>query len=448
MLQEFVATKTATYNMTTPVLTTDNKCNYKQSRFIAVTGFVIFTVFYFISYFHRIGIPGTIFNQLQKDFSATAMQISMLGAGFLYVYAVMQLFVGILVDKWGTSKMILIGAAAMTIGAFGFAWVHNYPLLLSFRILVAFGASLIYLSLVREISDVFSEKNFAIFLSISLIIGYSGGLAGTYPFERASAIWGWRHVMLAVAIFSLLMLILSVIFFGRKKASKVTVTKISISDISKIVSNILTFPIYITNCISFSVFFLIQSTIGKKMLEDCFGFSSDTAASYTFILVLASVIGSGLSGFVSRMINNRRKPLMTIGASLTLSFSILLIMAINDVIGQYILLPAYIILGLSNIGLPMAIANTRELNFPQLTATAIGFFNTGCYAMVAILVTVAGSMLDLFKDYTIVTESSVAYPKNAYLSVLMMCMVLSVFSVFGSCIIKETRGINISPVEN
>ena len=235
--------------MTTQILTTDSKQSYKKNKFIAVAGFAIFTVFYFISYFHRVGIPGTIFNQLQKDFSATAMQISMLGAGFLYVYAIMQLFVGILVDKWGTSKMILIGAAAMTIGAFGFAWVHSYPLLLTSRIIVAFGASLIYLSLVREISDVFSEKNFAIFLSVALIIGYSGGLTGTYPFERASAIWGWRNVMLTVAIFSLSMLILSVIFFARKKTSKVTITNISFSDISKIVSNVLTFPIYITNCI-------------------------------------------------------------------------------------------------------------------------------------------------------------------------------------------------------
>lgn len=420
----------------------------KRNNLVAVAGFVVFIAFYFISYFQRVAIPGTIFNQLQKDFSATAMQISMLGAGFLYVYAAMQLFAGILVDKWGTSKVILLGGAAMTIGAFGFAWSQGYSALLVFRVITALGASLIYLSLVREIADVFSEKNFTVFLSIALIIGYSGGLAGTYPFERASHLWGWRNAMLCIAVFSLLILAAFIFMLIKQRKSTAAAANVSLSDISSITGNILTFPIYVTNCIAFAVYFLIQSSIGKKLLEDCFGYPSDIAAVYTFVLVIASMIGSGLSGFVSRMMNNRRKPLMMAGSLLALSYSVLMIMAIKGVAAESVVLPAYIILGLSAVGLPVGIANTRELNFPRLTGTAVGFFNAGCYATVAILITVAGSMMDLFGEYAVTTESSVAYPKNAYIAVLMMCMVVSVFSVFGSFIVRETCGINISPVEN
>ena len=137
---------------------------------------------------------------------------------------------------------------------------------------------------------------------------------------------------------------------------------------------------------------------------------------------------------------------MIIGALLALSFSVLLIMAIKGTVGEFVVLPAYIMLGLSAIGLPVGIANARELNFPQFTGTAIGFLNAGCYATVAILITAAGGMLDLFSEYAIKTESSVAYPHNAYIAVLLMCVVVSVFSVFGSSIIKETRGVNISSV--
>ena len=420
----------------------------KRSNLVAIAGFLIFIAFYFVSYFQRVAIPGTIFNQLQKDFAATAFQVSMLGAGFLYVYAFMQLFAGILVDKWGTAKVIFIGAAAMTIGSFGFAWAQTYSMLLVFRVITALGASLVYLSLVREIADVFSEKNFTVFLSIALIIGYSGGLAGTYPFERASSVWGWRNAMLCVAVFSLLVLAVFISLLIKERKSKIAVMDISFADISKITGNILTFPIYVTNCIAFGVYFLIQSSIGKKLLEDCFSYPSDVAASYTLVLVIASMTGSGLSGLVSRVINNRRKPLMIAGAIFALSFSVLLIMAINGVVGNFVVLPAYIMLGLSAIGLPVGIANARELNFPKFTGTAVGFLNAGCYATVAILITAAGSMLDLFGKYAVTTDSSVAYPKNAYIAVLTMCMVVSVFSVFGSFLIKETCGINISPVEN
>lgn len=253
--------------------------------------------------------------------------------------------------------------------------------------------------------------------------------------------------MLAIAVFSLLILAAFIFMLIKERKSKVAVLDISLADISKITGNILTFPIYVTNCIAFGVYFLIQSSIGKKLLEDCFGYSSQLAATYTLVLVIASMTGSGLSGLVSRMLNNRRKPLMIAGASLALSFSVLLIMAIKGILGDFVVLPAFIMLGLSAVGLPVGIANARELNFPKFTGTAIGFLNAGCYATVAILITVAGSMLDLFGEYAVTTETSVAYPHNAYIAVLMMCMVVSVFSVFGSFLIKETCGINISPVE-
>jgi MFS family permease len=421
------------------------KENRNKSRLLLTACFIIFCFFYFISYFHRVGIPGTIFNLLQTDFSASATQITMLGAVFLYIYAIMQVFAGILVDKLGAARIIFFGAAAMTIGSFGFAVAPNYPLLLSFRIIIALGSSLIYLSLVREIADIFSHKNFAIFVSVILIVGYAGGLTGTYPFERATEFMGWRNVILSLSIISAAVLGIFIYLLLTTLKRTTQSTSVSLSDISSAAGNVLTFPIYVAYFITFAVYFLVQSSIGKKLLEDCFAYPSDKAAGVTLVLVLASMTGSGISGFISRLINNRRKPLLIAGSILALSFSVLMILAIKGIAGKYVILPAYIMLGLSAVSIPAGTANIRELNIPRLTGTAIGLLNGGCYVTVAILITAAGSMIDLFGDYAVHTETSVKYPDNAYVAVLLMCTMVSIFSVLGSFLIRETFGRNISP---
>ncbi|HEY3417200.1 MAG TPA: MFS transporter, partial [Armatimonadota bacterium] len=56
---------------------------------------------YFFSYFHRVAVPGTVFNELQHDFGATAGAITLLSAIYLYIYGGMQLIAGVMNDKLG-----------------------------------------------------------------------------------------------------------------------------------------------------------------------------------------------------------------------------------------------------------------------------------------------------------------------------------------------------------
>ena len=418
----------------------DKKC----STAVRVTCFVVLLGIYFISFFHRTAIPGTIFNQLQTDFAATASQVSFLGAIFLYIYAVMQIFAGILVDRVGFVKIVLFAVAAMSIGAFGFSWVTSLNQLYIFRALIALGASLIFLSLIRAIGYLFSDRNFTIFLSITLIAGYMGGLAGTYPFERASFHFGWRTAIAGVGVFSLIMFSAFVITVLRFRRETGKGSAMSFADISKVLKNNHTFPLYIANCIPFSVYFVMQSSLGKKMLEDTMMFSSEKAASHIFLLILVAMIGVGLSGFVSRCIGNRRKPLIVVSSLMALLFSLLLIMIMKQSIGQWALLPAFVMLGLTSMGAPVGSAIAKELNHAKVTATAIGFLNTVAYAVVAIMVSVSGHMLELFRESAVRTELSVVYPQKAYMCVLLMCTVMSAFSVFASCVIRETHGINVA----
>ena len=74
---------------------------------------------YFFSFFLRTAVPGTIFNELQSDFRMSAAAVTGLGSGFLYIYAGMQLVVGLAADRFGGTRTLLVGGFIMAVGA---AW--------------------------------------------------------------------------------------------------------------------------------------------------------------------------------------------------------------------------------------------------------------------------------------------------------------------------------------
>jgi MFS family permease len=80
---------------------------------------------YFFSYFQRISVPGSNFNEIQSDFAASASIIAMLGAIGFYLYASMQLFTGIMADRFGAGRILLIGGTIMALGSILFPLTHN-----------------------------------------------------------------------------------------------------------------------------------------------------------------------------------------------------------------------------------------------------------------------------------------------------------------------------------
>lgn len=71
--------------------------------------FVPLLLLYASSYFQRTAVPGTIFSQLQADLGLNAFQIAGIGASFVYIYALSQLVVGMLADKYGGARVVTAG---------------------------------------------------------------------------------------------------------------------------------------------------------------------------------------------------------------------------------------------------------------------------------------------------------------------------------------------------
>jgi MFS family permease len=240
---------------------------------------IVGTALYFMANVQRTAIPGPIFNVLQQDLQVSAPYITSLGAAFMYVYAINQLFSGILIEKYGGARVIAAGSLLFCLGSLMFPLSGSLFWLYFSRALTGLGASAIYLSLVKEIKRASSDKNFSIALSVMIFAGYTGGIMANAPFVAGVSVIGWRPMMLLIALASIAFFVLFLLSGYMTKLPKIHREKrISFRPFGELLR--IRHNLYILGFsgLNFGMFYVIQTMIGKKFLEDFCLMSSSGAA--------------------------------------------------------------------------------------------------------------------------------------------------------------------------
>jgi len=392
---------------------------------------------YFFSYFQRIGIPGTIFNELQSSFLLSATAVAGLATLFLYLYGGMQIFAGLLADRVGPSRTILLGGLLLSIGSLLFPSADSVEMLYTARTITAIGASLIYISVVKTVDTLFEASLFPVFLSISLAIGYSGGLFATLPFERMVHAMGWRHALILIAIASLTVTLLSLrLLLGKTFSRSVPASPFSRESLLSVLNNKKTVPLITAGSITFAIYYLFQATLGKKFLEDFAGLPPFIASAFPFAMMLFVIPLMIIAGLFSRSLGKRR-PLLLFSTITTLAGTLLILITLIFHLYNWFFLIAYILLAISSACSPIFSTAMKELNHPDTTATAIGLLNGASYLSVALLTTIAGAILDMFSRSALKTPTAIIYPGKAYATLFIVCLLLAIVAFLFSLRISE-----------
>jgi predicted MFS family arabinose efflux permease len=398
-------------------------------------------VIYCLAYFQRTGIPGTVFDELQHEFGLSASAVTALGSVFIYVYAGMQLVVGMAADRYGGRRTLLFGGAVMCVGAVMFPCSHSITMLFASRVLIGFGSSFVYLSIVKEVDTLFASRHFAGLLGLAMLASYTGAIAATLPFERAVHRFGWRGTLLAVA--GMTLAAVAVVWVVLRRLPQVPVRRGGIP--LKLVWDVLrsrrNWPLLVCGGINFPVLFVIQGVLGKKFLQDAVGLSSAQAAA--FVLVMATVCGLSAvcGGPVLRLTRQRRKPVILGATGVILLATVLMLVAVLAAAPGWVFLAGYVLLALSIMGSPATSATMKEVNRPDAVAVTISVLNTAAYLGVGVLGNAAGAILDAFGSRAEAAETRIVYPTAAYATLFAclagLALVSTLVTVF---LIPETHG--------
>ena len=409
----------------------------KNKGFVLQISLIILGIlFYFVANFQRIAVPGAIFDILEQELSVKAPQITAFGAIFMYIYAFTQLLNGIFVDRYGGYRVMLVGGIIMSLGCLIFPLSSNLTVLYFSRALLGLGGSMFYLSLIKELGLLFSEKDFGIALSIMLFIGYAGGIAANAPFVLAMKYISWREVLLIIAgiviisVIAYLLILHKVQLKNVNKSVKLRTLPFRLVLHKKHNRNLFSFA-----CCNFGISYVIQTVIGKKFLEDFCSMTSGKAATVLSIMAIVAAVFNIINATICKMCRNSRVKFLK-GASIITFLSLLTVCILIALNIKSILIPIIFCILAGNASLSSLLVPVLHMTNTRITSgTAVSILNFGFFMVVGFLGSITGYVLNIFEPTRI--GSTLVYNNNSYLVLFSIFFILSIYEIYKAMMLSD-----------
>ncbi len=166
------------------------------------TIWLLAALFFFYEFVIRVA-PSVMVGDLMNAFSINAVGVGSLAAFYLYIYAPMQIPVGMLTDHYGARKLLTVAALSCGLGCLGFAIATEYWVAAFGRLLMGFGSAFAFVGLLYISSHWFPKRKLSFLIGLGNSIGMLGAVIGQGPTSLATELFDWRGTYLIYAIVGL-----------------------------------------------------------------------------------------------------------------------------------------------------------------------------------------------------------------------------------------------------
>ncbi|MBE1502544.1 sugar phosphate permease [Amycolatopsis lexingtonensis] len=158
---------------------------------------------YLLAVFHRtsFGVAGL---QAAERFGVGAAALGTFTVLQVGVYAAMQIPTGVLVDRYGPRRVLVVAVLILGTGQLLLGIAHSYGLGLLARGVLGLGDALTFVSVLRLVAAHFPGRQYALLTSFTAAVGYIGNLAATVPLALLLDVSGWTPTFLAVGALTVL----------------------------------------------------------------------------------------------------------------------------------------------------------------------------------------------------------------------------------------------------
>lgn len=144
----------------------------------------------------------------QEHFGIDATVLSMFAVIQLIVYAALQVPVGLLLDRFGPTILILSGGVLMMVGQLVMATVSEVWFAILARVFVGAGDACTFISVIRMLPEWFSVRQISTVSQFTGLIGQAGQLVSVTPLALLVGAAGWTGGFLGVVAVGFLITLL------------------------------------------------------------------------------------------------------------------------------------------------------------------------------------------------------------------------------------------------
>jgi MFS family permease len=364
-----------------------------------------------VAVFHRSSL-GVAAVEAQERFSAGASAVSLFLVLQLAVYAALQIPVGVALDRFGSRRMILAGAATMAAGQLVLALASDVPTAVAARVLVGAGDAMTFISVLRVVALWFPGRTVPLITQLTGILGQVGSIAAAYPLVALLHGTSWRATFLGAAATGLLVAVLVLVALRDAPAGTVLAPPVGLPQLWRRLADTWREPgtriglyTHLVTQFSGTVFALLW---GYPFLVVGQGRSPATAAG---LLTLLVVVGMGVGPLLGRLCARwplRRSVLVfgILGATATI-WTVVLLWPGRAPLPLLVLL--VVVLGTNGPGSMIGFDYARTWNPAERMGSASGVVNVGGFVASLLTILAVGAVLDLLTP-----GSSTAYDLDAF----------------------------------
>ncbi len=257
---------------------------------------------YFITTAFR-SLNAILAHPLSTQLTITPAEIGFLTSTYVLTFALVQIPLGMLLDRWGAKRtqtlFFLIGGIGIIIfGSSSHVWS-----LATGRAILGVGMAGGLMAAFKAISDWFDKSKIPLYNGIILAAGGIGAIVATTPSKFIEIHYGWRTLCISLGIITFVIAFLIYVLAPKKRLDATTTDSFwqQIKSFKTIYKDPLFWRITVLFTFSLGGFIAMQGLWLGPWLHQVVGLSPVKSANYLLVIALAMTLGMLSGGLFSKL---------------------------------------------------------------------------------------------------------------------------------------------------
>lgn len=379
--------------------------------------------------------PSVMANQLMDAFHLRGLGLGVLSGVYFWAYLIVPLFVGILLDRYGTRWIVSAALLCCALGIFIFSQAEQLNTAILGRTLIGVGVSFATISYLKLASIWFSKQHYALLTSLLVTAGMLGAVCGQMPLAWLVQQVGWRNSLWNLGCLGLGLAALFALFVRdhnpalTQSSNQNQRSQHLWKEIVVIFKKKQNWLLTGYSGLAFAPVVIFCGLWGTPFLQQAYLLDKLSASSLVSMVFVGLGVGSPLFALFTKTL---RKPCTLMFYSTLLSAASLAIVIYIPFLPIGVLATLLFLFGFSLGAFPLVFVIGKESNPLYLAGTVISLINASDAFLDAITEPVIGLLLDGFSGVNVAQEFSLF---GYYLALA----ILPLYQIIGAMLLRWVK---------
>ncbi|MEQ9559632.1 MAG: MFS transporter [Rhodospirillales bacterium] len=389
-------------------------------------------------HFQRVA-PGVMVDTLMREFAVGGALLGNLSAIYFYSYAIFQVPAGLIVDAYGSRRIMVLSALLIAAGCFVFAQAETITGAFIGRLLTGIGGGATFVVALNLAAVWFPPARFALLSGLTVGAGVAGAVVGQVPLAWAVDAVGWRPAMLVTGAVALAAGIGAMLALRLPRPRTPGARPVRpgrgglLVGFRTVLAQRDLWILTGAGSGNMSVMLAFGGLWAVPWLVQVHGMTRGQAAVAVSLNAVGWVVGSPLLGWIGQRLGGRRVPFVCANLVSLACYAILILVPGHGPAALHGLL---FLQGLATGAVVLVFTTTHE-RFAGQESVTLGIVNTGIMFAIAVFQPLVGWVLDLNWHGDMVDGARI-YDAAAYQSGLSLLLIGGVVAVLSGLMLPET----------